>query len=107
MPDSLKATYKIGEISKILKIPTYVLRYWETEFSELKPEKTATGQRKYTDKDLELVKRIARYRYEEKMTVDGTKAKLNAETVIQPSPEFQKSLQLIKNGLQEILAALG
>ena len=94
----------------MLDIPAYVLRYWESEFPELNPQKTATGQRIYSETDIETVKMIAHLRYHEKLTLPGTKRKLRGQKMaVEPtalSSEVKKSLRDIKNGLQEILAEL-
>ena len=53
-----KLYYKIGEACKLLEIQPYVLRYWETEFLALEPEKSKSGQRTYSEKDLQMIARI-------------------------------------------------
>ena len=68
-----KLFYKIGEVSKIAGVEPYVLRYWETEFSFLKPRKNRSGQRVYIKKDLELVLEIRRLLYEERYTIEGVR----------------------------------
>ncbi|MBN1550414.1 MerR family transcriptional regulator [bacterium] len=103
--DSIKR-YRIGEVSSKLDIPTYVLRFWESEFPELKPEKSAAGQRLYSESDIELIKKIKHLRYEEKLTLTGAKNKLIDADESQYSTELHESLVTIKKGLQEILAAL-
>ncbi len=74
-----KMFYQIKEISELLGVKAHVLRYWETEFSQLRPDKGSTGQRIYRAKDLELVKRIKTLLYEEKFTIAGAKKKLAGE----------------------------
>ncbi len=74
-----KMFYQIKEISEMLGIKSHVLRYWETEFPQLRPDKGSTGQRLYRPKDLELVKRIKTLLYEEKFTIAGAKKKLAGE----------------------------
>lgn len=71
--------YKIGEACKLLDIQPYVLRYWETEFPALSPNKSRSGQRVYSDKELTVIRRIKQLLYEEGYTIAGAKKKLDAE----------------------------
>ena len=71
--------YKIGEACKALGIQPYVLRYWETEFPALSPNKSRSGQRVYSEKELEVIRRIKELLYEEGYTIAGAKKKLEAE----------------------------
>ncbi len=74
-----KLYYKIGEACKALDIQPYVLRYWETEFPFLSPSKSKSGQRVYSEKELEVIRRIKELLYEEGYTIAGAKKKLEAE----------------------------
>ena len=71
--------YKIGEACKALGIQPYVLRYWETEFPALTPSKSRSGQRVYSEKELEIIRRIKELLYEEGYTIAGAKTKLEGE----------------------------
>jgi DNA-binding transcriptional MerR regulator len=71
--------YKIGEACKALGIQPYVLRYWETEFPALTPSKSRSGQRVYSEKELEIIRRIKELLYEEGYTIAGAKKKLEGE----------------------------
>lgn len=71
--------YKIGEACKQLDIQPYVLRYWETEFPALSPNKSKSGQRVYSEKELEIIRRIKQLLYEEGYTIAGAKKKLEGE----------------------------
>lgn len=71
--------YKIGEACKALGIQPYVLRYWETEFPALAPSKSRSGQRVYSEKELEIIRRIKELLYEEGYTIAGAKKKLEVE----------------------------
>jgi DNA-binding transcriptional MerR regulator len=71
--------YKIGEACKELGIQPYVLRYWETEFPALAPSKSRSGQRVYSEKELEVIRRIKQLLYEEGYTIAGAKKKLETE----------------------------
>lgn len=78
VPDKLY--YRIGEVEAITEVPAYVLRYWESEFKLLRPKKNAAGQRLYRKRDLELVRRIKSLRYDERLTLEGAKKRLLAES---------------------------
>jgi DNA-binding transcriptional MerR regulator len=66
-----KLFYKIGEVSEIAKVPPYVLRFWESQFSFLKPQKSRGNQRLYRQQDVETVLEIKRMLYEEGYTIAG------------------------------------
>jgi DNA-binding transcriptional MerR regulator len=71
--------YKIGEACKAIGIQPYVLRYWETEFPALAPSKSRSGQRVYSEKEMEIIRRIKELLYGEGYTIAGAKKKLEAE----------------------------
>jgi len=71
--------YKIGEACKALDIQPYVLRYWETEFPALSPNKSRSGQRVYSEKEIGIIRRIKELLYGEGYTIAGAKKKLEAE----------------------------
>lgn len=71
-----KLFYSISEVSHITGIRPYVLRYWETEFKLLNPDKNLGGQRTYRKKDIEIILRIKKLLYEQKYTIEGAKKKL-------------------------------
>jgi len=79
--------YKIGDACKTLGIQPYVLRYWETEFPALAPAKSRSGQRVYSEKELEIIRRIKQLLYEEGYTIAGAKKKLDAELESGAFPE--------------------
>lgn len=68
-----KLFFRIGEASRLLGLPPYVLRYWEKEFPGLAPEKSSGGQRLYRRKDLELLLMIKHLLYEQKFTIAGAR----------------------------------
>src|ERR1044071_7343389 len=74
-----KLFFKIGEVCELIKVQPHVLRYWETEFPMLAPQKNRAGQRVYRRKDVEMVLRIRDLLYEEKFTIAGAKKKLMDE----------------------------
>ena len=84
-----KLYFKIGEACKKLDIQPYVLRYWETKFPALSPNKSKSGQRVYTTKDLQVISRIKELLYEEGFTIAGAKKKLEGElkTGLKPIPD--------------------
>jgi DNA-binding transcriptional MerR regulator len=68
-----KLYYSISEVSKITDIEQYVLRYWETEFEELKPQKNRAGNRIYTNKDIQVILHIKGLLRDKKYTIEGAK----------------------------------
>lgn len=77
IPDKLY--FKIGEVSELLGVEPYVLRYWESEFPVLSPKKSGTGHRLYRRKDVELLLRIKHLLYEKRFTIEGARQTLHAE----------------------------
>src|SRR5580658_4610576 len=71
IPDKLY--FKIGEVSDLLGVEPYVLRYWEKEFPVLSPKKSGTGHRLYRRKDVELLLRIKHLLYEKRFTIEGAR----------------------------------
>lgn len=74
IPD--KFYFKIGEVSDIADVPAYVLRFWETEFKQIKPKRTRAGQRLYRKQDVALVLRIKHLLYDRKFTIEGARQHL-------------------------------
>src|SRR6266700_2983485 len=111
VPDKLY--FRIGEVSQLCRLPAYVLRFWETEFPQLKPVKSGTGQRMYRRKDLEAVLRIKTLLYEEGFTFAGARQQLRSDIKTEksqaplPFPSHSVAdLNRIRHGLQEILGML-
>jgi len=77
IPDKLY--FKIGEVSDLLGVEAYVLRYWESEFPVLSPKKSGTGHRLYRRKDVELLLRIKHLLYEKRFTIEGARQTLHSE----------------------------
>lgn len=71
IPDKLY--FRIGDVSRLCSLPAYVLRFWETEFSQLKPNKGGTGQRLYRKRDVEMVLQIKHLLYDEGFTIAGAR----------------------------------
>src|SRR6201986_3450651 len=74
-----KLYFRIGEVSRLCKLPAYVLRFWETQFPQLKPTKSGTGQRMYRRREVELALRIKKLLYEEGFTIAGARQQLKLE----------------------------
>jgi len=87
-----KLYYSISEVSKITELEQYVLRYWESEFPQLKPAKNRAGNRIYTNKDIKLILHIKRLLRDEKYTIEGAKKVLEDYV---PEPEEGEQLTLI------------
>jgi len=77
IPDKLY--FRIGEVAKLCDVPAYVLRFWESEFPQLKPHKGGTGQRLYRRRDVEMALRIKSLLYEEGYTIPGARHVFKAE----------------------------
>lgn len=111
VPDKLY--FRIGEVSRLCRLQAYVLRFWETEFPQLKPIKSSTGQRMYRRKDVDAVLRIKKLLYEEGFTIAGARQQLRSESKAEknqaplPFPvQSSADLKRIRHGLQEILGML-
>lgn len=108
-----KLYFRIGEVARLCRLPAYVLRFWETEFPQLKPIKSSTGQRMYRRKDVEHVLKIKKLLYEEGFTIAGARQHLRSELKgdrkQSPLPfpgEARPELQHVRQGLREILTLL-
>jgi len=78
IPDD-KRYFRIGEASRIIGVEPYVLRYWESEFPQVRPERADSNQRTYQREDLENLLTVKKLLYEEKMTIEGAKRRLRQE----------------------------
>ncbi len=108
IPD--KPYFKIGEVARICAVKPHVLRFWETEFRSLKPEKSRSQQRVYRRKDVEQLLRIRQLLYEERFTIEGARTRLRelghdeGAAPKRPPPTIdRKSLEELKRGLVELL----
>src|SRR4051812_18855168 len=111
IPDKLY--FRIGEVATLCHLPAYVLRFWESEFPQLKPVKSSTGQRMYRKRDVESVLRIKQLLYEQGFTISGARQHLRSENrsdktqAAIPFPSQSSSqIQHIRQGLREILDLL-
>lgn len=87
-----KLYYSISEVSKITDLEQYVLRYWESEFDELKPQKNRAGNRIYTNRDIKLILYIKKLLRDERYTIEGAKQVLKSYA---PDPDSGEQLELI------------
>ena len=108
-----KLYYRIGEVEELTGVPAYVLRYWESEFKLLRPKKNPAGQRVYRHRDLEMVRRIKTLLYDERLTLEGAKKRLLAETRRSPQLElgirevaYADALRSIRDRLTALRARL-
>jgi DNA-binding transcriptional MerR regulator len=111
IPDKLY--FRIGEVASLSRLPAYVLRFWESEFPQLKPVKSSTGQRMYRRRDVESVLRIKQLLYEQGFTIAGARQQLRSEAKNEkgqaaiPFPaQSPAEIQSIRQGLKEILHML-
>ena len=74
--------YRIGDAAELLSLKTYVLRYWETEFSQLRPVRTGKGQRRYTEADVAMLGRIRYLLHEQGLTIEGARRVLAGESAL-------------------------
>ena len=102
IPDD-KRYFRIGEASRIIGVEPYVLRYWENEFSQVRPRRADSNQRTYQKKDLETLLQIKNLLYDQKMTIEGARRRLRQEKGM---PQDQQVLLEMKKTLQEILEVL-
>jgi DNA-binding transcriptional MerR regulator len=119
--DDESRLYKIGEVCKIAEVQPYVLRYWETEFAPLAPNKSGGGQRLYTRREIDVILRIKQLLYSEGFTIAGAKKKLDVEIAsppaavsmpsaappAPPSGDVTRALDDVKRELTAILGILG
>jgi DNA-binding transcriptional MerR regulator len=107
-----KLYFRIGEVAKLCRLPAYVLRFWESEFPQLKPTKGSTGQRMYRRKDVEAVLQIKTLLYDEGFTIAGARQHLKEQKgdrtqSILPFPaRSTPNLKEIRQGLKDILGIL-
>jgi len=105
--------FRIGDVARLCRLEPYVLRFWETEFPQLKPVKSSTGQRMYRRKDVETVLRIKKLLYEEGFTIAGARQQLRTESKSEKKQQpllfpmrHASDLKPIRQGLRDILSLL-
>lgn len=93
--DKDKLYYSIGEVSQMFDVSNSLVRYWESEFPKLRPQKNSRGDRKYTEKDIRILESIYQLVKEKGYTIDGAKNALNDEL-----SENKKKQDIIKKLLK-------
>ena len=103
-----KRYYSISEVSKMLDVKQHILRYWEGEFSKLRPRKNRAGNRSYTERDIKIVMLIKNLLYEEKYTIEGAKKHIKADSSIVDDLQIDIPFEKIKtkNEIDEVRAEL-
>ncbi len=107
IPDKLY--FRIGEVSRLTHTPQYVLRFWETQFPQLKVRKSSTGHRMFRRREVQMVLEIKDLLYKQGFTIDGARKKLAHETRQKALPfqdHSQEALRKVGSGLREILLLL-
>ena len=100
-----KRLYKIGEVCRLADVQPYVLRYWETEFPPLAPNKSGGGQRLYTQREIDIILRIKQLLYSEGFTIAGAKKKLETELnapAVEAPPAAPKTSRKARPSLVEV-----
>ncbi len=109
-----KLFFKIGEVSALTLLRPSVLRYWETEFCFLKPNKSRSGQRLYSRQDLEMILEIKKLLYTEKLTIEGARKRIEGkgkgpvrsssdttgDKLLRILRDVQQDLRSLRNSLQ-------
>lgn len=109
-----KLYFKIGEVAKLVGVKPYVLRYWETEFSMVRPGKTRSKHRLYRRKDVEMLMRIKALLHDRRFTIEGARKHLRGEADSNggaaeqwPSHPQLKKLREIRESLLDLRKTLG
>lgn len=108
-----KLYFRIGEVARLLELPTHVLRFWETEFRGVRPQKSRAGQRVYSRKDVEKLVVIRRLLREERYTLEGARKYLREKgmdatdgTTPPRAERLRGALEAARDSLREALATL-
>ena len=106
-----KLYHTIGEVAGRMGLEPHVLRYWESEFKQLRPRRSKSGSRKYRPEDIETIREIKRLLHVEKYTMEGAKRKMQQlsrrKKSADPQEDLEKAISEVKLELQEILSLLG
>jgi DNA-binding transcriptional MerR regulator len=100
IPDKL--FFRIGEVSRIVGVPASVLRFWESEFPRIKPQRTDSGQRVYRRADVELILTIKHLLYDQNFTIKGARKYLKTRKAADPSPDRGDLVAELRSELQQI-----
>jgi DNA-binding transcriptional MerR regulator len=109
-----KLYFRIGEVARLSELPTHVLRFWETEFPQLKPTKSSSGQRMYRRREVEFILTLKRLLHQEGYTISGAREKLKSEmrpgksqsALPFPARPRTERLRAVRHELSEILSIL-
>ena len=104
VPDD-KRYFRIGEVSRIIGVEPYVLRYWESEFPQIRPLRADSNQRTYQKKDLEIIFEVKKLLYEEKLTIEGAKQRLK-DRLGRDTPPDMWFAEDLRRDLQDVLKIL-
>lgn len=100
IPDKLY--FKIGEVSRLTGLPSHVLRFWESEFPALRPKRTASGQRLYRKRDIELIRTLQYLLYERKFTISGANQYLRRQSKSNPEKTEVDLIEDVTRELKQI-----
>lgn len=103
-----KLYFRIGEVARIVDVEPHVLRYWETEFPTIRPQKSTKGQRVYSRKDVETLLRVRELLYAHRFTIEGARKRLREPAVTEAAPNqsADPSLRALSDLRSEILSWL-
>jgi DNA-binding transcriptional MerR regulator len=111
-----KLYYSISEVSELTSLEQYVLRYWETEFTQLKPKKNRAGNRIYKESDISIINEIKHLLYNDKYTIAGARQYLKSNKGIDSAPDPQSDqnnnavpnliLKDVLKGIDDLLSEL-
>jgi DNA-binding transcriptional MerR regulator len=99
-------TYRIGKAAELLGLNTSVLRYWESEFPQIRPIRTPKGQRLYNDGHLELLKRIRYLLHDEGLTIEGARKRLELDQKAEDNANPDAKVHALKREMHDELLEL-
>jgi DNA-binding transcriptional MerR regulator len=107
-PIPAKRYFTIGEVSELCGVKPHVLRYWEQEFTQLKPVKRRGNRRYYQHHEVLLIRRIRELLYEQGFTISGARNKLDVQglSVLDSEPSVSMDLLAIRSELERVLVLL-
>jgi len=97
----VKLYYRIGEVAELVGVEPHVLRYWETEFRSIRPQKSTKGQRIYSRRDVERLLKVKELLYTERFTIAGAKKRLR-QIGLEPVPDGDPARNALRNVRQEL-----
>ena len=100
----VKLYYRIGEVANIVGVETHVLRYWETEFRTIRPEKSRRGQRVYSRKDVERLLKVKELLYSQGYTIAGARRQMREPGTVLPGEVERKQNENLRSALIDLKA---